>query len=190
MYFKLRGTQVAVSPVLLAALGLFLLWDRTGLGGQMVLAAALHELGHLLVMAAWGEAPAELSFHCFGVRITRAGGRLLPWGREALLYAAGPAVNLLFAAAAWGWGRPGTAAVHLVLGVFNLLPAGALDGGRLLALLLDRRLSPGASRRAQRVLCALTAAGLLSAAFFAGSGPGRASLTVTTLYLLWTGWRE
>ena len=37
---------------------------------------------------------------------------------------------------------------------------------------------------------ALTAAGLLSAAFFAGSGPGRASLTVTTLYLLWTGWRE
>lgn len=189
MRFKYRGVRVYISPVFLAALSLFLLWDRTGLGGQMVLAAVLHELGHLFAMALLGEAPLALSFHCFGIRITRAGGRLLPWRQEAALYAAGPMANFVFAAAALFWKKPGVAAVHLCLGAFNLLPAGALDGGRLLALLLDRRFSPRVSCRVQRVFCTVLSL-LMAAGAWAGSGAGRMSLALTALYVLRTGWRE
>lgn len=61
----------------------------------------------------------------------------LSYGQELLLAAAGPAVNLLLAVILSQMGTKWElcyliSGVHLVLGIFNLLPIMPLDGGRLL----------------------------------------------------------
>ena len=52
-------TEIQISVPFLCGLILFLLVDRTGLGGQMVLAALSHEIGHLLAMTVLGRTASE-----------------------------------------------------------------------------------------------------------------------------------
>ena len=123
-------TEIQISVPFLCGLILFLLVDRTGLGGQMVLAALSHEIGHLLAMTVLGEQPQKIVFGSFGIRIEKRPGTRLSYHKEILIYAAGPAVNLL--AAGLFAGHPAVCRVHLLLGIFNLLPVGVLDGGQIL----------------------------------------------------------
>ena len=88
-------TEIQISVPFLCGLILFLLVDRTGLGGQMVLAALSHEIGHLLAMTVLGEQPQKIVFGSFGIRIEKRPGTRLSYHKEILIYAAGPAVNLL-----------------------------------------------------------------------------------------------
>lgn len=104
-------------------------------------AAACHELGHLGAMMLAGLPPARL-------RLSLLGGRLQSCAfacrrAELLCLGAGPGVNLLLAAAfaaAGSYELRLFSAMNLVLGGFNLLPVQGLDGGRMLGLLLPRRL--------------------------------------------------
>lgn len=130
--------SVQISVPFLCALILFLIWDPTGLGDQMVLAAVLHEAGHLLAMACLGKRPQRIVFGGFGVRIETPPGVQVAYGKEALIYAAGPVVNLLLAAAFSAC--PAVWRTHLVLGLFNLLPMGVLDGGQILRCVLQQRM--------------------------------------------------
>ena len=101
-------TEIQISVPFLCGLILFLLVDRTGLGGQMVLAALSHEIGHLLAMTVLGEQPQKIVFGSFGIRIEKRPGTRLSYHKEILIYAAGPAVNLLaaglFAGFIFCWG--------------------------------------------------------------------------------------
>lgn len=103
-----------------------------------LLAALLHEGGHLLACLLLGVPVQRL-------RLTCCGGVLETWGmlegRTGLLIAlAGPAVNLLTAFALLPLANAEWAAillgVSLVLGLFNLLPVLPLDGGRAAYALL------------------------------------------------------
>lgn len=117
-------------------------------------AAACHELGHLGAMVLAGLPPARLRLGLFGGRLQSsafAGRRA-----ELLCLGAGPGVNLLLAAvfaSAGGYGPRLFSAMNLVLGGFNLLPVQGLDGGRMLGLLLPRRLGQG--RRVVLILVSL-----------------------------------
>ena len=75
-------TKVQISVPFLCGLILFLLFDRTGLGGQMVLAALSHEIGHLLVMAFLGGYPQKIVFGGMGIRIDKRPDARLSYGRE------------------------------------------------------------------------------------------------------------
>ena len=71
------------------------------------------------------------------------GGLTVALLSASVVLLAGSAVNLVFfGAAAWLSGSPeragAFAAVHLVLGIVNLLPLSALDGGKILRLLLEQ----------------------------------------------------
>ena len=117
----------------------------------------LHELGHALVARRFGIRTVEIVMFPIG-GVARPDRE--PRAREELWIAlAGPAVNLLIAGsiAFWFWQRQGLAPLsellkptdtnlaqrigvgNLILGVFNLLPAYPMDGGRVLRSLLARR---------------------------------------------------
>ncbi len=128
---------------------------RTGLSAAGLIVAlfgcvVLHELGHSLVAMAFGAKVRSVTLYPIG---GVAGLESVPRGagRELLMAAAGPAVNVLIAgglALVRGgfpdWSNaaafPGTAAefldalirANIVLAVFNLLPAFPMDGGRVL----------------------------------------------------------
>ena len=100
-----------------------------------LIAAFLHELGHLSVAGALGIPLRSLRFGFLGARMD-VRGRMLSYSEEWLLCAAGPAWSLLSSAfAAVFWQVSSDARVFscasLVLGLLNLLPIRSFDGGRM-----------------------------------------------------------
>ncbi len=113
------------------------MWDEAWPWLVVMAAAGLHEVGHLI--AAWGARVGVrgLRLDLFGARMELSG--LLSYGQEFFVAAGGPLVSLVCAAISYPliytWGREGVSlfcGASLVLGVVNLLPAGTLDGGRML----------------------------------------------------------
>ena len=124
----------------LLAAAVFVLADRRGLFLPFLLAAALHEAGHLAALAALRIPVRELELRAGGA-IIRAGLRGAP--REAWALAAGPGVNLALAALC-RQSRPLFALCNLSLGFWNLLPLPERDGWSLWKLARGRRGAPPA----------------------------------------------
>ncbi len=93
-------------------------------------AAAAHELGHLAAIRVVGGRISAFRLSAAGAELRLEG--TLSYGRELLCALAGPMVNLALAFAASRLGAMVFAGMNLALGVFNLLPLGALDGGKAL----------------------------------------------------------
>ena len=136
-----------------------------------------HEFGHVLVARLFGVGTPDITLYPFGGIAQLNTIPQVPW-QEFLIAIAGPAVNiviaaalLLFAGAALNVTElaaapDGTslatklAATNVVLVVFNLIPAFPMDGGRLLRALLATRVD---FERATRI--AATAGHLIALAF-------------------------
>ena len=136
--------------------GILLLMSVSGFlwgGGVLaaaVLAAAFHELGHLVLILGQGALPSRLRLDLFGACLFCAGRT--PDRREELWRAlSGPVSGLLL----WGALRASsvlllqrTASRSLMLSLVNLLPASGLDGGRV----LESILSPLGSLRSEALM--------------------------------------
>lgn len=122
-----------------------------------LLAAALHEMGHIAVAKICNIDLGELRLSIFGASLTPR-SLLCSYKKEILLCIAGPLVNLISALllaplfdGASGFGGLFIRA-SLFLGLLNLLPIHELDGGRILFCLLSLRLSVGAATRIIKVI--------------------------------------
>lgn len=127
-----------------------------------VLAASVHELGHLAALFALGEHPAFISIGGLGARIHT--GPLDGKG-EFFCAAAGPAASLLLLSLCSLF--PKLALCGLVQGMFNLIPVHPMDGGRMLWCVL-RRFCPRRGERILRgvqylILCALLILSMIAA---------------------------
>ncbi len=175
------SNRCAIEPGFFLFLGVAAYLLPLPLLGSLLLAAALHELGHLTALRAVRGSGAAVRLGVFGAEIVLPP---LPAGRAALVALAGPALNLLAAA------LPLPAvfrAVSLLLGVFNLLPLRPLDGGQLL-LLLTERFFPAPARAADAAERAFLGAALAAALwagfrFSLGLAPLLAALLVTARLL-------
>ena len=109
--------------------------------GAFLLAATIHELGHLLVLHFMGTAPERLTLSACGAELTVRSG--LSFRRELLLCLAGPAANLLTGMGLSALGRwPLLLGASLLLCAFNLLPLRPLDGGNALFAFLSLVCAP------------------------------------------------
>ena len=155
----LRICQVRITPGFLF-LAAFLFYQSTSsFLVTFLLAAALHEGGHLLV-ARWRGVPVRaLSMTAFGCVLDFVDEALMRDRDLLWIAAAGPLCNLLFAllcVTPWVGQWRGAAlfgAEHLLLALFNLLPVFPLDGAVLCAGLLKPNVG---ERRAEQVVLALS----------------------------------
>lgn len=110
---------------------------------SVLLAAAVHECGHLLFLRLLHVPIEGLRLSALGAEIFARGTQRLSYGGELLVTLAGPAVNLLTAVifaqislhTQWLGGYL-FAGANVVLGAYNLLPILPLDGGRILYLVI------------------------------------------------------
>ena len=156
-------------PMLLGSLAIFLvLGGLSGGVGRLVLLTAVlgfHEAGHLVAMRAFGYRDTRILFIPFLGAVTTGKEENVPGERRAVVLLAGPLPGLLlgFILFALGAGRDPVVrhAAALLVGInaFNLLPLGALDGGKLLDVLLFSRgpVLRGAFTMASSVLLGLLA---------------------------------
>ena len=155
----LRICQVRITPGFLF-LAAFLFYQSTSsFLVTFLLAAALHEGGHLLA-ARWRGVPVRaLSMTAFGCVLDFVDEALVRDRDLLWIAAAGPLCNLLFAllcVTPWVGRWRGAAlfgAEHLLLALFNLLPVFPLDGAVLCAGLLKPNVG---ERRADQVVLALS----------------------------------
>ena len=140
------GFWLILGALLLAASLRLLFWAAV--------AAAVHELGHVAAVRALGGRVGSFRLTGVGAVIQPRRERMFSYGEECLVALAGPAASVLLAIGAATWGRHFGGAdaylltgVSLALGVFNLLPIGPLDGGRILRAVASRWAGPDAGDR-------------------------------------------
>lgn len=119
----------------------------------LVLAVVLHESGHLAVAHLLHIRIRSVHFSVLGAKID-VDDAYLPYRKEFLLCAAGPFSSLMGALVArvcFGESRVMLfALLSFALGLVNLMPAGALDGGRMFRILCLQVLKPHKALRVFR----------------------------------------
>ncbi len=156
MKIRISNTEVEISVFFVSAFTLFLIFGGTGAVFRIFSAIVIHEAGHLICMLAFGESPQSVEIKSFGVRIKRCEGVILSYGREVAVYLAGPAVNLTAAAVLYLFGDDTIgSAVNLSIAVFNLLPAGRLDGGNVLRVILQKKFGLWKGKKACSIISVL-----------------------------------
>jgi membrane-associated protease RseP (regulator of RpoE activity) len=169
-----------------------LISDRAVIIGVYMLAAALHEMGHLLAARLMKIEIKEISFGFSGVRIV-TDARLTSYKREILLAFAGPFVNIaIFCAVCIAFKACGMtfedvfgsgaqllsgnigiselsgflALSSLVQAIMNLLPVKSFDGGRIIYCAIADKLGQSAAERVIDISSALSAVILWALALY------------------------
>lgn len=164
--FRIRGIRLSLHFTFFLWIGLLAAWtwvDEGWVDALWVTAAfllffgcvVLHELGHSFTAMHYGIAVRRILLMPIGGMAEMDDIPRQPW-REVLITLAGPAVNFVLAGLLWlvvpDWaarldGAPNLRwlaalmlAWNLRMGIFNLLPAFPMDGGRLLRAALSKRL--------------------------------------------------
>lgn len=163
---KFLSGRLEVTPGFAALLSASAYFESLRLTGAFLLAAAIHELGHLLALRFMGAVPERLTLSACGAELTVRSG--LSFRRELLLCLAGPAANLLTGMGLSALGRwPLLLGASLLLCAFNLLPLRPLDGGNALFAFLSLVCAPDRAERLTAVfsrgaaLAVLTLGGVL-----------------------------
>ncbi len=132
----MRKRFLFIQPLAALYLLFMLFCDKSGLAAMSLLAAALHEIGHLVAARLMKIPIAAMRFDLLGARID-VKGRILSYGEEWLLCVSGPLSSLAFSLiGSFFWSHTKLAiafsCASLLLGLLNLLPIQTFDGGRML----------------------------------------------------------
>lgn len=147
MKFKLGSVIISLSYPLTAAICIVLVVDHSFTAFCGIINAALHELGHIILLRRFGCKLKSISMGLFDINIKKYDCRLTI-NQEIAVALSGVAANLICAViyfllfyftGIWLTRTLFLSAVFLAC--FNLLPVEALDGGCALNLLLLKRFS-------------------------------------------------
>ncbi|HHT63061.1 MAG: site-2 protease family protein [Bacillota bacterium] len=143
---QVRGINLKVSRFLPA---LFLIYFLLGIGDKALLVFAIiliHELGHVFCAVFWGMRVDTFELFPLGGVARMENLYVGSLGKEIVLYLTGPLVNFFLGGVCFALcfylKEKETMAflgqASLAIGLFNLIPAWPLDGGRIFQAILSR----------------------------------------------------
>ncbi len=131
-----RLPRVRVSANTLLLIAFLAIFDRGFTLLVPLLAALLHELGHIVVMLCCGIEIRQIKVSLFGAEISGADVEGTGRAAQIAVYAAGAAVNLVCGLIAECFGFGFFAGCSYALAAVNLLPIETLDGGCIIAAII------------------------------------------------------
>ncbi len=174
--------RVRFTPGFLLLAALLLYQSTSAFLTSFLLAAALHELGHILTAHLLGIPIRTLSMTAFGCVLSLTDRALIPDWKLLFIAAAGPMLNLTLAfLSLYLFDYPLFGAENLLLALFNLLPVFPLDGAVILVSALSAKMLP---EQAERCVCMLALLLVIATAATALSLQGAARPRVF-LFALW-----
>lgn len=187
--FRIKNIRISVDVGFLTVLAAISLTGGR-LSGYSFAACIIHELGHLMQIYISGDNVKSVAFNVSGIKIVRNENRLNSFYSDMAVLLSGPMANIAIALFLLILNQgcfTSFIAVNIVLGIFNLLPFGSLDGGSVLKLLVYNCFSPDRSRS---ILCFLRFFNLclcvLAACLWWFSGIGNISIPIMIVYLFIT----
>ena len=146
--FYIFGCTFTVSFPFLTIITVLLLVDENGTMLYGVLAALIHELGHIFAMIIKKSKPQKISFRAFDINIVDNNRIKRSYSDDIFILAAGPLSNIVFCVVLYFTYKL-TGFMWLIrpmyenifIAVFNILPIDTLDGGQILFNLLSRKLN-------------------------------------------------
>ncbi len=146
--FYIFGCTFTVSFPFLTIITVLLLVDENGTMIYGVLAALIHELGHIFAMIIKKSKPKKISFRAFDINIVDNNRIKRSYSDDIFILIAGPLSNIVFCIVLYFTYKL-TGFLWLIrpmyenifIAIFNILPIDTLDGGQILFNLLSRRLS-------------------------------------------------
>lgn len=138
LHWSFLAVVVGYAVLSLVGSGFSGLFEAVGMGTALFGSVVLHELGHALAARAYGIRTRHITLYPFG---GIAAIESMPRNprQELVIAIAGPAVNglltvlsLPFALITGWWSLYLFVGINVVMGLFNLIPAFPMDGGRVL----------------------------------------------------------
>lgn len=139
---KIFKTRLRFCFSFFAVLTVFMMSNSRRLGVAALAACGIHEFSHLLVMIMFGISPEIVTFYGAGIQITSTQIEKARTVKRIVILSAGCMANFIAAAALFLYGNAAAAVINLLIGIFNLLPIGELDGAALLKMLFIRICRP------------------------------------------------
>lgn len=186
MTFRLGGCKITVNFYFFGMLAAAAVFDHTGTMAAGLIAAAVHECGHLILMRLTGDAPRSISIKFLGIMIEGKNDVQNVWaalgGVIANLLAAAVSCTALSAA-------PAAAAkfigANLALGVMNMMPVQTLDGGAALLLMLIKRFPADKAERLSMMISIASIVPVVTAGLYImTASPGNFSLLLLGLWMI------
>lgn len=139
--FYIKGMLVQISFWFVSIITLALLLDNTYTVVLGILSAFIHEVSHILAFALFKKIPKKLSFEITGILIEKDNVSM-SLKQEIIILLAGSIVNLFIFFLLFYFNFNNQylnifAISNLVLGIMNLLPLNAFDGGKIMNLILS-----------------------------------------------------
>lgn len=178
MNFKIKGVEFSFRFGFFASAAVFSLLGTGNLGIAVICSCIIHECGHIFAAILCNVKLSAIVFRTGGIRMEKQGG-ISSFSKDIFILFAGPCFNLLAAFFYYRYGCFSAFSVNLILGLFNLLPFGSLDGGGVVFAVLEHfGFFPDKYLRG----IALLSGGVICALLYC-SGTGSMYLYVTIIFL-------
>lgn len=119
---------------------------------QSFIACMIHESGHLAAVLFTGGDIKKVSFSATGIRVVRSEEIMSSVSEDIIILLSGPAASLIASAILLYGKFSYFSSVNLILGLFNLLPFSALDGGSVIDIICDYYLYKSWKLRIMRII--------------------------------------
>ncbi len=162
MQFKIKNIKIKISFTFFALILILIIFQKTEYLIVSLASAVLHEVGHLIALIYFKTEILEFKISIFGANIKTSTRNQINYFKDFLISFSGPLVNLLISFFSYViyniyFGKIffDIYIVNLVLALFNLLPFHAFDGGKMLQIILNLKLSDSAAEKAVTIISVL-----------------------------------
>ena len=190
MKIKTKHFLLVLSPLFFAVITLLLTFSVDSVVIITLLSSVLHELGHLILLVKYGCKIKSVTLSYYGMKIIRENEISLDFGKEIAVCLSGVTVNLvisiLFTVFYLTFKNQfllKVSVVNLILGLFNLLPVGLLDGARALSCFLKYRFDLSKSEKMLKAISICVLIPIIILSFFLLKLNGNFTLLICSVYL-------